>query len=485
MSDQLRFSFSNAEPPPLSGDTRERLTTPLDQDLDFHGHDSLYGAHPMHAFPAKFPPQVPKLFIEGLTSPGDTVVDPMMGSGTAVVEAIRAGRRAIGIDLDPLARLITRVKVTPLDVRSTAEAGRQIVKGAQASLRASPDALREALDARWNAKSRAFVDYWFAPRTQIELEALKQEIERIETPTQRDFFTLVFSSLIVTKSGGVSMAIDLAHTRPHRAKVVHDHTGECVLSADTSNLSERRLQILTKTLRSPIAEFKKRVPKKLQRVPSETVERGQAAIVEGDAQSAPVEDETADLIVTSPPYAANAIDYMRAHKFSLVWMGHPIKALGQHRKKYIGGEAVTQVEYEDMPPRTAAVVDRIAATDEKKARVLHRYYSEMVRTLSEMHRILKPGAAALVVVGSSRMRGLDTQTEQCLADIGETIGFDVPAIGVRNLDRDRRMMPASASNGTRSQIQKRMHQEFVIGFHKPSVHDKSQMILRIPRVSSF
>jgi hypothetical protein len=51
--------------------------------------------------------------------------------------------------------------------------------------------------------------------------------------------------------------------------------------------------------------------------------------------------------------------------------------------------------------------------------------------------------------------------------VGEAVGFDVPALGVRRLDRDKRMMPASASGGSTSQIQQRMHEEFVIGFYKP------------------
>ena len=91
----------------------------------------------------------------------------------------------------------------------------------------------------------------------------------------------------------------------------------------------------------------------------------------------------------------------------------------------------------------------------------------MTRVLREMHRVLKPGKAAIVVVGSSIMRGRDTETGHCLADIGRAIGFDVPAIGIRNLDRNRRMLPAGATLNQSSQIQQRMHQEYVIGYIKP------------------
>ncbi|MGH2543042.1 MAG: DNA methyltransferase, partial [Ardenticatenaceae bacterium] len=186
----------------------------------------------------------------------------------------------------------------------------------------------------------------------------------------------------------------------------------------------------------------------------------------GDAQQLPLENAAVDLIVTSPPYASNAIDYMRAHKFSLIWLGYSIDELGQRRKEYIGGEATADFYFETLPANTRGIVAEVADLDEKKGRVLHRYYSEMARVLEEMYRVLKPGKAAIVVVGSSVMRGRDTETQNCLAEIGQMIGFEVPAIGVRHLDRNRRMLPAGMKTNLDSQIQPRMHEEYVIGFYR-------------------
>ena len=191
-------------------------------------------------------------------------------------------------------------------------------------------------------------------------------------------------------------------------------------------------------------------------------------IEHGNAESLPLEKDSVDLIVTSPPYASNAIDYMRAHKFSLVWLDYSIDDLSKKRKKYIGGESVSDFKFEDMPPHTAGVIAEISNLDAKKGRILHRYYSEMKRTLTEMYRVLRVGKAAIVVVGSSVMRNRDTETHTCLAEIGKNIGFEVPKIGVRSLDRNRRMLPAGSDVDWDSQIQQRMHEEFVIGFYKPT-----------------
>ena len=461
---------------------RERLDTLLSQDLDFHGQDSGYASHNFHSFPAKFPPQLPLKFIEALTVPGDVVLDPMMGSGTTVLEAFLAGRRGIGFDIDPLALMLSKSKVTPLDARQVAQIGNEILKRAESAFRERRNELEEILEKRWDSKTRSFVDYWFAREPQIELLALITQIERIEDVRFRTFFGLAFSAIIITKSGGVSLAFDLAHTRPHRAKVVIDRTGQVVVGNDLVGKPSRRIRLLTKTLRSPLKEFEKRVQQNLKGLLESKPDRIQPyleGLLEpepemfepyiglGNAQSLPLDGGTVDLIVTSPPYASNAIDYMRAHKFSLVWMGYPVDDLGQKRKEYIGGEAVTGFDFEELPARAAKVVADITDRDGKKGRVLHRYYSEMARTLHEMFRVLRPGRAAIVVVGSSVMRGRDTETRTCLAEIGRKIGFQVPKIGVRSLDRIRRRMPTGSQLDLRSQIQQRMHKEYIIGFYKP------------------
>ncbi|MDQ7051455.1 MAG: hypothetical protein Q9P14_00595 [candidate division KSB1 bacterium] len=84
-----------------------------------------------------------------------------------------------------------------------------------------------------------------------------------------------------------------------------------------------------------------------------------------------------------------------------------------------------------------------------------------------MYRVLKKQKVAIVVVGSSIMKGVDTETHECLKEIGSSIGFLVPHIGVRKLDRNKRMLPASKTVNPSSQIQQRMHEEYVIGFYKP------------------
>lgn len=447
---------------------KEKLVRLLTSNLDFRNEDTGYASHDLHSFPAKYPPQLPATFINGLTEPGDLVLDPMIGSGTTIVEAVRLQRKATGFDIDPLARLITVVKSTFLDPDLALTTGQGVTNTAQQTVATQGDVLKKMLNQQWDKPTKRFIDYWFAPQVQLELLSLMLEIDRVSDDKIRSFLHLVLSACIITKTGGVSMAFDLAHTRPHRAKVVYAQSGKLILGEDLADSEDARVQFLTKNLKSPISEFARKLKQNISSIQDLNATWDAPTINEGNAQQLPLADATVDLIVTSPPYASNAIDYMRAHKFSLVWLGHRIDDLSVTRSGYIGGESVQTFDFEELPAYTTGVIRGVAAKDAKKGRVLHRYYSEMKRVLEEMYRVLRPGKASIVVVASSIMRGRDTETDRCLAEIGEAIGFEIPAIGVRHIDRNKRMMPAGKKIDLDSQIQQRMHEEYVIGFYKPS-----------------
>jgi DNA modification methylase len=449
----------------------DRLVYLLAQNLDFHDQPSRYASHAFHAFPAKFPPQLPAAFVTTLTQPGDMVLDPMMGSGTTLLEALLAGRQGVGFDIDPLALRIVQAKVTPLDPDTVLNVGRSLLRRARQRVKEDTGQLIAHCTQPWDDETRAFANYWFAAETQRELLALCNEIALVDDERVKNFLEVVVSSVVITKSGGVSLAFDLAHTRPHRAKRAVTKAGQVIIEGAEGTHSAARLKLLTKTLRSPCDEFEKRLEqnvKGLRELMSSLPAQALAPTISlGNAQQLALPSDSVDLIVTSPPYASNAIDYMRAHKFALIWFGHAVADLSRLRRRYIGGDALVDNQMEPLPAYAAHVVTDIASRDAKKGAALLRYYSEMTRTLREMFRVLRPAKAAIVVVGSSVMRGRDTETAECLADIGRALGFRVPPIGIRHLDRDRRMLPAGNDRNHDSQIQQRMHEEYVIGFYKP------------------
>ena len=410
--------------------------------------------HALHPFAARFPHGLAGYFISGLTRPGDTVLDPMCGSGITLLEGWLAGRNVIGVDLDPLARRQSAARTTALDSRAVRAAGNAALERA-ADLHAGSshpaDPLRFVRGAMDDA-TRKFLDYWFFPDTQRELAALTLAVRTEPEPELRNLLEVIFSSTIVTKSGGVSRARDLAHTRPHR---VSDKQPRSAL---------RQFETLLNRAAHAYAAI-------------DAAQVGESAVIAGDSRRLPLRADSVDLIVTSPPYA-NALDYMRAHKFSLAWLGEPIPELTGLRARYIGSESAgRRMEtgsagrpvVADLPSPVQAVVDQLAAKDAPKSRVLARYFGDMAAAIGEMARVLRPASAAIIVVGPSVMRGLPIPTHQCLADVAADAGFDVVAVAPRSLNRDRRMMPARRGSQaeTASGIELRQYTEYVIGAVKP------------------
>jgi DNA modification methylase len=438
---QLRLSLVedlNSSQVDQKFDVEERLVSLLGRDLTFKGEKTNYASHNLHAFAAKFPPQLPRLFIRELTRPGEVVLDPMVGSGTAIVEAVLAGRHAVGVDLDPLAVLIAQVKSMRLNLPSCISVGDKVLQRAKGHLGQKGD---RDLRSRYSPHVLEFFEYWFKPHTVAELDALVHAIEPVCDPAVRSFLKVVFSSMIITKSGGITRARDLAHSRPHR-----DENKEIPKSAFDA--------------------FRIRLHRAIESMENLVETTAYAHVVRGDARLLPLRDRSVQLIVTSPPYAANAIDYVRAHKFSLIWFGYEPKSLSELRKNYIGAEVRSRNLR--LPSETGnRILHTLQRQDAGRASVVAHYFSEMDLSLSEMLRVLSPGRAAILVVGSSTIRGVQIKAPLVLAELAESAGFYVKGIANRQIVRDARMLPVSHST-SRNGIEARMHEEGVIGLIKPT-----------------
>lgn len=79
--------------------------------ITYNGHVTGL-THNFYNYPARFSPQFTRSIITAFTKPGDVILDPFMGGGTAIVEAMSCGRIAIGVDINELAYFIANVKTT-------------------------------------------------------------------------------------------------------------------------------------------------------------------------------------------------------------------------------------------------------------------------------------------------------------------------------------------------------------------------------------
>lgn len=414
----------------------KKLQPPV--DLDFKGAKTAYATHGIHSFSAKFPPQLASWAIQEFTSVRETVMDPMAGSGTTLVEARLLGRNSYGVDIDPLARLISKVKSTPIDFWTLQNETNRFEVSLGLAFKELERARRNGAGLeglRREIKVPAFPnrDYWFLPEVSEELALLKKEILSVANRDVRDFLLIVFSSIIITKGKtSVANVMDLAHSRPHYAKPE--------AKPETLKLFVDRLVKLRKSM---------------ERFSADADPAVFSRIIGDDAKRIPLKDEEVDLVFTSPPYV-NAIDYPRAHKFTVFWLGEVFgvqpdeyAALG---KSYIGTERVDKNECIERVQRkfdlklVDTIVKELSVVDVKQAGIAHRYFSEMKRVLSEVGRVLKLGKFGVIVVGPSNIRGIAVQTHEAIAELGENVagkGWKLRCEGIlqRKLDRDKRQLP--------------------------------------------
>jgi len=398
------------------------------------------GRESVHPFPARMAPGIALAAIAKAKKPL-RVLDPMMGSGTVIALARLKKHQAIGVDIDPLAVLISGVWTTAVVAEDAKSKACQVLARAKAIFEdmAQSDAYPTGADR----ETRRFVAYWFDGYARRQLASLSIAIAKVRDKEIRNILFCALSRLIITKSSGASLAMDLSHSRPHK-----------------------------KFRRAPVKPFRKfleavnHVAENC--VDKKGVDRGPAPRVRlGDARKLPVMDASIDLVVTSPPYL-NAIDYIRCSKFSLVWMGYRIPDLRELRGESVGTESVGHDSNND--PEIRAIVGGLKLSPQLSTRdeaVLTRYIADMRRAMREVARVLVPGGKAVYVMGENTIRGTYIRNSQIISATAGLCGLRLKERRVRNLPANRRYLPPPSSRGKSAAMDTRMRREVVMAFVKP------------------
>ena len=238
-------------------------------------HSGIEGIHP---YPAKFIAELPRALLDALPiAPGAAVLDLFCGSGTTLVECQRRGLPSVGIDINPIACLIARVKTAsrPSGLREAAA----VV--ADRALRRPAAAIPEIPN----------LDHWFDDPIQRALSALTEAVHEADA-VHRDALRLAFSSIVVRVSRQES------DTR---------------YAAIDKNVSAN--DVFTLFLRAAV------------RLDDVLAERNyplsQTEVFEADSlefNSDSIGDGAIGMVVTSPPYP-NAYEYWLYHKYRMYWLG--------------------------------------------------------------------------------------------------------------------------------------------------------------------
>jgi len=366
---------------------------------------------------------------------GSTVLDPMVGSGTVLRHAVNLGHTGVGFDADPLAVLMSKSWTTD----ASAQVVRQEYEGLMRVV-GKVDLRRDRLP--WiahHSETEEFIDYWFAKKQRKALTRLAfalHERRHARLGAGRsaalDLLAVALSRIIITKDQGASLARDVSHSRPH--KVADDST------YDVFDGFRRSVETL-------LGRMTEKIP-------------GKAEVRRGDARNIPLASETIDAVITSPPYL-NAIDYMRGHRLSLVWLGYQVQELRRIRSESIGAERAGQQNNNNIG-RVSTAMFAGEGLPSRLQSMIHRYANDVFLMSSEIARVLKPGGIATLVVGNSCLRGSFVRNSDGVRTAGQLAGLRVLSEIVRELPSSSRYLPLTSMGA----LSKRMRTETVLTFRK-------------------
>jgi hypothetical protein len=328
--------------------------------------------------------------IELLTQPGDVVLDPYCGSGTTLVEAVRLDRGAVGVDVNPVAVLVSRTKTSRLtehaeqlldDLELAVEADAGSERGQPLLFsRTAPRAAPSSPPAIPN------IDRWFSPTAIRELTLIRSRVDALPDDLAICVARAALSAILVTVSNQDS------ETR-YKSRPKETSPG-MVLTAYLRKLRE---------IRRALIAFRDTTPPR------------KAHVFLADARSLPHDRlGPVDAVITSPPYA-NAFDYHLYHRHRLYWLGHEPREL---RDREIG----SHLNYQ------------------RKRDGIETYRKDMLRCLVSIASLLRPGNPCAFVVGDSLFAGAVVDNAVLIADAGSEAGFRCEGVVERHIHPIKRSM---------------------------------------------
>jgi SAM-dependent methyltransferase len=378
MASKRRRALSHAggEVELAGGDRESRRVLERALDVDAREQATLAHVHGFHSYPARLHPDTAARLVEALSRPAASVLDPFCGSGTVLVEARRLGRRAFGVDANPLAVELAWLKtrgLTPDEAEALKAAAREVGEHAEARRTA-----RSGPSVRYGKADRELYDV----HVLLELDGLRDGIRRLGSGPRlvelRRLLLLVLSSLLTKVS--LRPGDTVSRTQPKRLR-----------AGFTIGLFVRK----SDELASRMLDYSRLLA---AAAPAANVRLG-------DARKLVLRSASVDLVLSSPPYPG-IYDYLEHHQTRLRWLGFDARKLDQSE---IGSRReLGKLSFEQA---------------------VARWQREFSACLAEVARVLGARGLCALVVADSVLAGRPLYADQFLARIAPLSALEVVAIG--------------------------------------------------------
>lgn len=385
----------------------------MDIIKELHGVDWSFpavgntGIHALHWYPATYVSAIPGTLIGHLTSPGDTVLDPFCGSGTSGVEAIRLGRKYIGIDNNPVACLISSAKLYFPTIKAFEVEIDKIQLDATALLMRGGNKDHPRIDELMR---------WYHPQTLQEILAVLSAIVNRPDGYLKDCFLAVLSSVLKsTSSQGKHWGWVCDNVRPKPDEIVYRSA-----LINFVNASSQYLRNSTSAFGEAYANDSS-LTRALVRRRSRVLNGDSVELMQKRAAG------SVDLIVTSPPYFGVA-DYVKSQRLTYLWFDIP----------ELAGRKLGFTDFEALRARESG-----ARSNRSRSSSYSSYIDYMKRFFLSSSRILRDDGHLALVVGESASR--QRTTEQLLALAGDA-GLSLKMRKERDILSHRRRLMAKVAN---------------------------------------
>ena len=404
--------------------------------------------HAIHLYPARMHPEIARKVISKYAkNRSDVVLDPFMGSGGVLLEAILHGNSAIGIDVNPFAVLLTKVKTTPLK----ADLSRHLESILKRSARDSLDGKNRdgCIPTSYDTEN------WFHQDTLTSLAVLKHNIDRIADSDILDFFKICLS-LTVRKSS----------YQRNGAWKIHRISNE-----DRLKFNPEPIDIFADIAKDNI----RRMDDLVAAEPS-----GTAYPVLGDTRNIRsnfekvrhvLNDDKVNLMVTSPPYGDHktTVAYGQFSRHSGHWLDLPDEHVLHVDKTGLGGRT-----YNDMDdlgsPTLNRTLDKIYKNDIKltksklpcRDREAYAFFLDLDRCIDQISHVMVPKKSRMCFVVANRtVRRVTVPTDAILAELGTKYGLTVEDMIYRDIP-NKAMPSKNAPENITNETGKTMTRETIL-----------------------
>lgn len=396
----------------------------------FWNADTKEYTHGYHTYPAMMIPQVCRSLIHEYHPSGkfDLIFDPYMGSGTTLVEACVAGVNSIGTDLNPLARLMSQVKVTHYN---------------ENEILAQFNFINNTFDEYSSDKvvnpdfgRISNYSFWYSTDVLYKLSYISQAISQLDS--NKDFFNLVLAETVressFTRNGEFKRfrmrQESIEKFNPDVFKIFQNKAKRNILGLINFNK-------INGSAIATICDFDSTLP------------------ISNDI----IKDGSVDMVVTSPPYgdSRTTVAYGQFSRWANEWLG--VANAGKIDSLLMGGKKANGELFQTATIRD--VLDSIRAVDEKRYFEVVAFLNDYYKSILNVSDKLRIGGVACYVVGNRTVKGIQIPLDYFTAEIFEKCGFEHIDTIVRSIPNKRMPSKTSPSN-KQGEIVSTMTNEFIV-----------------------